>query len=83
LHDELARGRHDQRTHLPALVSRETLCEMVQDRQHESRRLASAGLCNADDVASSEHLRDGGSLDRRWLGVTGFIDGFAEAVVET
>ena len=51
--------------------------------KNKRRRLAGAGLRDTDDIATGEHLRDGGRLDRRGFGVTSFLDGFENAVIET
>src|SRR6185312_7779354 len=42
------------------------LREMVQDRQREGRRLAGAGLRDANEIAAREYVRDGFRLDRGW-----------------
>ena len=44
--------------------------------QGEGRGFAGAGLGRADDVLSFENDRNGLRLDRRWRGVTGFLNGF-------
>ena len=41
--------------------------EPVERRQHECRRLAGAGLGDAEQVAAGEDRRDGLALDRRRL----------------
>jgi hypothetical protein len=43
--------------------------------QRERRRLARAGLRDADEVVPGENRRDGGGLDRRGLGVAGVLHG--------
>ena len=43
--------------------------EMMEDRQREGGGLAGSGLCDADDVARGQHLRNGLGLDRRRVGV--------------
>ena len=83
LHHQLARRRDHQRAHPAPLPFAEPSSEMMQNRQDEGRRLAGAGLRDADDIAPGENLRNGGRLDRRRLGVTSFLDGFEDAVVET
>ena len=52
--------------------------EALQDRQHERRGLAGAGLGDADDVASAQHERDGFGLDGCRFGVAGFAHGFGD-----
>ena len=37
---------------------------MIEDRQREGRRLAGAGLRDADEIAAREYVRDGFGLDR-------------------
>ena len=56
--------------------------ETMQNRQGESRRLAGAGLCNADDIASGEGDRDGLRLDRRGCGVFLLVEGACDGVGE-
>ncbi len=46
-----------------------------QHRQRERRRLAGAGLGDAQDVPPGKHMGNGFGLDRRRLGVTGRGDG--------
>ncbi len=62
------------------------LGEMIEDRQREGRGLAGSGLCDADDIACCEHLRDGLRLDRRRGGILLVFecagDGFGEAELE-
>src|SRR5262245_36239762 len=62
------------------------LGEMIEDRQREGRGLAGSGLCDADDVARRQHLRDGLGLDRGGGGVLLVFecagDGFGEAEFE-
>ena len=48
--------------------------QLGQDGQRERRRLARAGLRDANEVVSRDDRRDGGGLDGRRLGVTGFRD---------
>ena len=50
--------------------------ELREDRQRERRRLAGAGLRDADEIVAREDLRDGRRLDGRRLRVTGFLDCF-------
>ena len=49
--------------------------EPGENGQRERRRLAGAGLRDADEVVPREDRRDGGGLDRRGLGVAGFLHG--------
>ena len=37
----------------------------MENRQREGRRLAGAGLSNADEIAARENVRNGLGLDRR------------------
>jgi hypothetical protein len=52
--------------------------EALENRQHEGRRLAGAGLRDADDVAAAQHGRDGFGLNGGGLGVAGFAHGFRD-----
>ena len=66
---QLARRRQDQdpaavRQWRPAVGG-----EAVQDRQRERRRLAGAGLGDAEQVAAVQNVRDRLGLDRRRRGV--------------
>ena len=52
----------------------------VQDRQREGRRLAGAGLGDADDVASGKRQRDGLSLDRGGCDVILFLESTRDGI---
>ena len=49
---------------MPLLYAKAAPRKLVQDRQGESRRLAGAGLGDADEIAAGEHMRNGLGLDR-------------------
>ena len=83
LHDQFARRRDDEHARPAAVSLAQPAREMVQDRQDKRGRLAGAGLGDADDIVAGQNLRNGRRLDRRGLGVTSFLDGFKDAVVET
>jgi hypothetical protein len=51
-----------------------TAFELCEHGKHERSRLARSGLRDAENVAASEHVRNGLSLNRRRLGVTGRRD---------
>ena len=57
---------------------RAVLVQQLQDRQHECRGLAGAGLGAGEHVATCEHVRDGLGLDGRRLGVALGRDGTKE-----
>jgi hypothetical protein len=71
LHAQFARRRQDQRPGPPR-----TAGEAVEDRQRERRRLAGAGLGEADEVAALECDGDRLLLDRSRRGVTGVCHRF-------
>ena len=69
LRRKFARGLEDQGArHARAGASG---FEERQHRQHERRRLAGAGLSDAENVAAREHVRNRLRLDRRGLRVAG------------
>ena len=72
LHHQFARRRDHQ--HLCSPPRARLRRELGENRQRERRRLARARLRDADEVVAREDRRDGGGLDRRRLGVTGFRD---------
>jgi hypothetical protein len=78
---ELSGRDEDQRANRVA-GRRETgagvLTEAIEDRQRKRRGLAGAGLCRGEDVASLEHERDGGFLDRCGFDVALLRDGSEE-----
>ncbi len=57
---QLARGHEHQR---PEHVLRAVRGEPLQDRQHERRRLAGAGLGGSDEIASGQGQGDGFQLN--------------------
>ncbi len=57
--------------------------QVLENRQHERGRFTSPGLRNPDHVFPGKDFRNGSRLDRRRFGVTSFLDGFKDAVVET
>ena len=65
---ELARGREHQSARRAALGC----AQVLQDRQHERRRLAGAGLRAREHVAAGEHRRNGLALDGSGNGVAFF-----------
>ena len=65
LRRELARRRQDERARAPPHApGRLVGGEPVQDRQREGRRLAGAGLGDAQQVLAGQHAWDGLRLDR-------------------
>ncbi len=83
LHYEFARGRHHQHAHSLAVPLAQPARQMMQNWQHEGRGLAGAGLRDPDHVFPRKDLGDGRRLNRGGFGVTSFLDGFKDAVVET
>ena len=76
LHDEFARRRENQ--HAGAAIRTGgslRSSELREHRQRERGGLARAGLRDANEIVASDNRRDGGGLDGRWFGVTGFGDG--------
>ncbi len=73
LHHQLTRRRDHQ--HANAAPRRGLGRKPGKDRERESRRFAGAGLCDADEVMSRQHLRDGRGLNRGGLSVSGLLDG--------
>ena len=69
LRRELARRAQHQHARRAALRG----AEQLQQRQHEARRLAGAGLRAGEDIAAREHRRDGLGLDggRRVVALVG------------
>jgi len=68
LRGQLTRRSEHQRARRAPL----RLAKPLQDRQHERRRLAGAGLRAREHVASGEHRRNGGALNRRRRGIAFF-----------
>ena len=66
---KLARRRKHQHTDLARLRDVARGREAVERRQHEGRRLAGAGLRNAEEIAAGQDGRDGLALDRGGVGV--------------
>ena len=54
-----------------------------QHRQGEGRRLAGAGLGDAQHVAARENVGDGLGLDRRRLGISGACDGLLNFIAKS
>ncbi len=73
---ELARGGDDEGAYALAPA------EPLQDRQHEGRRLAGAGLGAADDVAAGDDLGNGLLLDGGRLLVAEPLDRVEHGAVE-
>jgi hypothetical protein len=73
LRRQLARRAEDQRARHPGAGAAGG--EAVQHRQGEARRLAGAGLRDADDVAALEQHGDGAGLDRGGVHIAGIGDG--------
>ncbi len=74
LQGQLARGHHDEGAHL-ALTGFAAGPQPVEHGQHESGRLAGAGLGAGQQVATAEDDGDGLGLDGRRLGVALLADG--------
>jgi hypothetical protein len=62
LRGQLARGHQHQHAGAPGRLGR-LVAELLQQRQHERRRLAGAGLRGAQHIAPAQDLRNGGRLD--------------------
>ena len=76
LHDEFARRRENQ--HAGAAIRTGGSLRSSELREHWQRErggLARAGLRDADKIVPRDDRRDGGGLNGRWFGVTGFGDG--------
>ena len=65
LHGEFARRHHDERARRVVLALVAHGHDVFEDRQHEGRRLAGAGLGDAQNVAALQLRRDRLGLDRR------------------
>ena len=79
---ELARRRQDERADVAAEmagIGRRGL-QALEDREREGRRLAGAGLRDAEQVAAREDVRDRLRLDGRGLGVALLGDGAEEGL---
>ena len=83
LHHQFPRRRDDQRLHAALLPFGHASREMMQDGQNKRRGFARSRLRDADDIVAREHFGDGGRLNGSRFGVTSFLDGFENAVVET
>ena len=78
LRRELARRREDRGSAGGPGVTvpvGSVVMQAVQDRQHEARGLAGAGLGRGEQIAAGEHERDGFRLDRGGDGVARVGDG--------
>ena len=80
LRDQLARRRDHQHAHACAVGRRRG--QPFEQRQHERRRLAGAGLRDADDVAAGEDHGNRLRLDRRRLDVAFFLERLRELRTE-
>ena len=75
LDGELAGRRQDESTRALGLGANGGGREVLQDGQRERRRLAGAGLGDAQNVAALQKRRNGALLDRRRHGVLGGLEG--------
>ena len=62
---QLARRAQHEHAGMPPLGTKAARGKMVKDGQREGRRLAGAGLGDADEIAAGEHVWNGFDLDRR------------------
>ncbi len=83
LQNEFARGRDDERAGAARAAVAEHGRKLGQHRQRERRRLAGAGLRDADEVVAGDDGRNRRRLDGRGFGVAGFLDGLQNFRVET
>ena len=72
LHHQLTRGRDHQ--HADSASRGRLRRQSRKYRQRKSCRFSRAGLGDTDQVMSRKRLRDGCALNRRRLGVAGFLD---------
>src|SRR5947209_2260298 len=72
LHRQLTRRLEDHRTRHAGPAA--ALVQDVEHRQHEARRLAGSGLCDADNVLAHQYRWDHRALDWRRFGVAAVID---------
>ena len=83
---ELARRTQDKRAAGTRLRPQADAGEVMEHRQCESRCLAGSGLCDADDIARGEHVRNRLRLDRGRGGIALVDeragDGFGKAEIE-
>ena len=71
LNGQLPRGGHNQGADGPgAFVTEVAFVEQLENRNGESGCFSSAGLCNAEQVALFEQIRNGLLLNRRRRSVT-------------
>ena len=75
LHRKLSGRRQHERPRALRLGALVGCSKQLQDGQRESRRLAGAGLGNAEHVAALQQGRNGACLDRRRGGVLGSVQG--------
>ena len=75
LHGKLTGRRQHERTRALRLGALAGSGKQLQDGQREGRRLAGAGLGDAQHVAALEQRRNGACLDRRGGGVLGSVQG--------
>ena len=83
LNHELACGSDDKRTGAAWSRAAAGPRKARNDRERESSGLTRPCLGDPDDIVSGEHLRNRRGLDGSRFGVTSFLDGFEDAVVET
>jgi hypothetical protein len=75
---QLTRGRQHQcahRMHGRRYAGIGKFLHPLQDGQHESGSLASAGLCGRQQIATGQYQRNGLGLDGGRLGITLFFNG--------
>ena len=82
LHRQLPRRCDHQHTGAAALSGSGWRGDFGEDGQGECGRLAGARLGNANQVATGENLGNGLCLNRRRLGVAGFLDGFQDVGIK-
>ena len=75
LDGKLAGRREDERARALGLGAFAGSGEVLQHGQREGRRLAGAGLGDAQNVTALQQRRDGARLDRRGHGVAGGVQG--------
>ena len=82
LRGEFARRRKDKRARMANMTRTAMLDKVVQDRQHECRRLSGAGLRTADKIAPLEKMGHSLLLDGRRGFVAGVGDRMLKLLVE-
>jgi hypothetical protein len=71
---QFARRREDEAARAAGAHQARAVGQAMGDGQHERRRLAGAGLGDAEHIVPFHDDRDGLLLDGRWLGVAGLGD---------